>query len=169
MQERIVREDGSMGEWGVPADGADYFAPFRGKTVTESEAARTAMVETLPDGSVKYNCVLPDNLLSHFRGALIEGNYRAIYEQLVSEEAKANYVNRGRNPESMINWFEENRRELLVLLNRMSLGAMSPNSTFRQSGNYFTISLVPQVAKDQVFSQIEMTRENRQFRLLVIQ
>jgi len=172
-QERVVRADGSTGDWvarGTTEKAqSDFFAPFRGKTSTEAEADQTAPTTTLDDGTVVLNCILPDNLISHLRNCLIEGNYQALYEQLVAQHTKDVYVQKGEDPTVMIEWFKENRRDLLVLLNRMSLGAMSPNTTFEQAGDIYSLALIPQLAKDQKFGRIDMIRQDRQFRLLMIE
>jgi len=96
------------------------------------------------------------------------GDYDLLYDQLLAEETKKAYRQRGQDPNDSMVWFAENQRDILIFLNRMSGGMSAPHVVSKSYGKNIRMVITGPVAQDLRFTNLEVTQEMGQFKLLMI-
>ncbi|NOG52722.1 MAG: hypothetical protein HND57_00055 [Planctomycetes bacterium] len=139
-------------------------------SVNGSQPASMA-IETVvenPDGSTTLLTPTPAHVIAHTRKCLYDLNYDLLLEQLIAQETKKTYTDRGLDLQECADWFSDNLRDVLLVLNRMSGGMSSPNVVSKQSGKYLEMRIYGRAAEGMRFTTVEMTQEMGQFKLLLI-
>lgn len=118
-------------------------APASPNMLPEGEApSLTPLVVNHDDGSVTLNAFLPEHVVTHLRNCLIDASYDTIYDQLVSPKTTAQYAARDLDArEELTAWFEENRRELLLMLRYIPAGIDSPNVISEVRGSIYRLKI----------------------------
>lgn len=135
----------------------------------QTEAEPMELVVEHPDGSVTLYSPLDIHLITHLRSCLIQADYELLYDQLLADRAKQTYVAQGLDPRQSIQWFSDNRRDILILLNRMGQGMNSPDVYWENLGPVLRLKLHSGAARSMRFSTIDITREGGNFKLVHIE
>ncbi len=78
--------------------------------------------EVRDDGSVVYRAILPEHVIGNTMTCLRNQEYDALWNHVVSENARRGYLASGKSQEAFVKWCVANRGELMMTLNRMSFG-----------------------------------------------
>ena len=136
--------------------------------VEDAEMRSSPIVTEHADGSVTLHCFQPEHLVAHLRNAMAAGQTDLIFEQLVSDMLKQNYQAKGLDPHESVNWLIANQRDVLVLLNRLSLGMNTPEVSWERHGDVYRARMIGQMAGSLRFRTLDLIRENGQYKLLMI-
>lgn len=138
------------------------------KSLIQPKSQSVPLIVEHPDGSVTLNSPLPINLIAHLRRCLVEEQWEVIFEQLLSNETKQMYRSRGQDPQAAVEWLGQNRQDVLIVLTRMSNGVNSPDVVWDASGPYIRMKIGSPVRYQMRFTNLDVVRENGQYRLLMI-
>lgn len=121
------------------------------------------------DGTVTLICRSPAHLVHHLRDTLRRGEVELVYEQLLAQQLKDNYIDRGRDPRDALTWILKKRRSIEKLLASMPAGERTPGATMKPIGrNAFRISPPGVELLELRYTSIDVTIEDGSFRLLMI-
>lgn len=139
------------------------------RAIDRAQAQQAAQLTVLhEDGSITLNSPRPEHLIAHLRRYIAEANADLIHDQLLSDAAKALYVDRGLDSFDAAHWLIANQRDVLILLNRMTAGLSSPEVVSEPVDQGYRLRLAPHLERAFRFTTLDMVRENGQFRLLLI-
>jgi hypothetical protein len=164
LPERVTLEDGTTIVYQTRAFGRP---PARGGK-EEEERTFQPVVEN-DDGSVELHAILPEHVLGNLIYCLSEEKYEACWEQVLSEQTRQAMGAAGEGYEEFAGFLQRNRRELLVMCNRMALGIPRQHVIMEpaQSG-VIRMKFRPNVAKDFNFRRLDIITEGFELKLLVI-
>lgn len=126
------------------------------------------LVHENPDGSVEYNCMLPEYFVSNLYALLMNEDYEAIEEHLISDLARENYDSMDKDPHEIVDWLGKNRRDVIILLTRMAQGFNSPDVVWERSGSVYRLKLSGRAGYQFRFTVLDVARERGQFKLVLI-
>lgn len=127
---------------------------------------RLRIREEQEDGSVTLQCLLPVHVVVNALECLRRGEYRVIWEQLISRDQRAWYERQGQDGyENFLAFFRENRNEIAAMLNRMHVGKVYGEVVAETGPDGGSMRLRPDVARDFRFAEIVLVREGRYLKL----
>ena len=144
---------------------ADSVGELPGRAVEGNELRRR-----LPDGQIKLYAFSPKDLIGHLRDTLAAGEWELIYSELLSDQLKANYRERGRDPErEAVEYLQRNAQDIRQLLSIIPAGEETPGAHLQKVGrNWYRLSPAGGRNLDLRFSAIEMVVEEGVFRLKML-
>jgi len=118
------------------------------------------------DGTVELRNVVPMHLVVNLLECMRRGEYRVMYEQLISSEQHAWYESRGESGfDEFHSWFQRNRKDIGSMLNRMQAGKVYGEVTITTGERSGIIALRPSVAYDFRLKAIDVVREDGDWKL----
>lgn len=87
------------------------------------------------DGSVRLVSKSPRHVVYHLRQTLIAGETDLLFEQVLSEQTKREYLERRLDPQDAVKFLLDNRRDVLRLLARMPMGEATPGMFLKKVGH----------------------------------
>ncbi len=159
VPDEVLLPDGSLLKFVTDEEWAAIKAEQRGETPAislEADAKTFAPWEQGDDGSIQMRAMIPAHVVGNTMACLRDERYSELWNQMVSSSvrsrAEAAAQSRGDSTEDaeadFVKWCETNRRDALMLLNRMSFGLSSSSAVMRNhGGGRITIELAPQIAK----------------------
>jgi hypothetical protein len=118
------------------------------------------------DGTVELQCVLPMHLVVNLLECLRRGEYKVIYEQLISQEQRSWYEAAGDGGYAQYEaWFQRNRKDIASMLNRMQAGKVYGEVAVSTGTSRGTVALRPKVAYDFRLKALDIVREDGQWKL----
>lgn len=140
---------------------------FKPGTVSD-ESEHQARIEN-PDGSVVLLTTTPAYLVSNLRNCIVLDESDLIFDQLLSNDTKKVYESRDLDPHEAVQWLMSNKRDVLILLNRMGNPMLnSTNVTWESSGPAIRFKIYTPIRLQMRYTILDVVRENGQFRLLMI-
>ncbi len=120
------------------------------------------------DGTVTLISKAPRHVVHHVRRTLIDGELDLLYEQVLSERTKSDYIRARRDPREAIDFMVENKKDILKFLARIRMGELSAGAFLQpRAGGVYTISA--KVAPGQLrFTRLDVAWEHGQCRLVLI-
>ncbi len=100
---------------------------------TQQQNPRSIRIEH-EDGSVSLILSSPRHVVLHLRQALLVEDQDLLFTQILSDRAKQNYVQAGKDPHDAVTFLYDNRREVLKMLQRMPQGELSPGLFLKKIG-----------------------------------
>ncbi|HZW07379.1 MAG TPA: hypothetical protein VFF65_09660 [Phycisphaerales bacterium] len=97
--------------------------------------ADTELVRTTPTGERFLVCQSPRHVIILTRQLLAsadEADRVLLYNQLVSDDTKRRAIMEGNDPARVLDYFTENRAEILDLLSAMPMGELSPDISYER-------------------------------------
>lgn len=120
-------------------------------------------------GNVTLILRSPSDVLWHLYWTIQLQEWDLLYEQVISERLKRNYVERFREPEDALVFIQRHRREVIAVLVLLPGAELTPGAQFRSIGpSAFRITVPDGAAKDAKFSSVDVIIEDGIFRLLLI-
>ena len=163
LPDRIEMEDGTVIVYRERGDEATL------EQHMEDQGEPTRFREEHDDGEVELRAFIPQHILANLVMCLRNEEYDLLWDQLLAEETRQAYEDRG-GFEEFEDFMVENRRDLLAMLNRMLVGqAMQEVSVRRVENNIMRCEFRPQVRHDFKFRRIDMAYEGSDLKLLTIQ
>ncbi|MCA9290098.1 MAG: hypothetical protein KDA25_03155 [Phycisphaerales bacterium] len=164
LPDRVVLEDGTI---------IVYEQGRRTKSamtrVAETPGEGFKVREELEDGTVILRAVLPEQALSNVADCLYTEQYDLLYDQALSPRTREALDERGGGKAEFLRFFQSNRRDILVTLNRMIIGLAGQGTTLERMGdNLFRCRLHPSIAKEVKFSQAIIEWDGTNFRFVTI-
>ncbi len=134
-----------------------------------------ASIDRSADGSrgdgepIRLLTPLPINLIAHLNQCLLVQQYDRMYAYLISEQCKQAYRDESLDPEIEIPaWFEKNRRDILIMLSRMSGGMNSPDVLWDRQDGVTRLKLSGVASRGGRFLTLDLVRTGGQYRVLLI-
>jgi hypothetical protein len=135
----------------------------------ERERKEFRIREELEDGTVVLRGIIPEHVLANFIGCLMNEEYELLYEQLLSEQTKRAWRSEGRDVEDLLDYFADNRLEILRTLNRIHIGLPSFEALMEHvADGVMEMRLQPSVARNYRFTRVRMIQEGVEMKLLNI-
>ncbi len=111
----------------------------------------------------------PADVLWHLYQTLQRGEWDLLYQQVVSDRLKRNYVEHFREAEESLRFLRENRQEIIILLENLPNAELTPGADFRTiDPGAFRITASPESTREARFKSIDVIIEDGVFRLLLI-
>lgn len=124
----------------------------------------------LPDRSVRLFSFAPRHVINNLQDAIRNKETDLIDRYLISQSLKDLYAAEGRDPHQIARFIMENDEEVLRLLKLLPLGENTPGATFQDIGrNRFRLAPLGADMLQLQFTAIQLTIENREFRLLMLE
>ncbi len=118
------------------------------------------------DGTVELRNVVPMHLVVNLLECMRRGEYRVIYDQLISRDQRAWYDQRGESGfDEFHGWFERHRKDIGSMLNRMQAGKVYGEVAVTTGERSGTVALRPSVAYDFRLKAIDVVREDGDWKL----
>jgi hypothetical protein len=118
------------------------------------------------DGSVELRNVIPMHVVVNLLECLRRGEYRVIWEQIISEPQRAWYEDRGpQGYDEFLRYFEKNRKHIASMLNRMQAGKIYGDVITDVGDRSGTVSLRRHVAYDFPLSVLQVVKEGGEWKL----
>jgi hypothetical protein len=149
----------------MPTVGPKYEG-FRDPTAVPDDK----VVRQNPDGSVTLVAKSIRQLMILVQKTLAEDRDDLLYEQVVSEEAKQQYRDKGKEPLEILAYLKEHRQDISTLFSRMPFGEQSPNVILDQPGNRtFHLKLTGLATKGSNFHHLWAIMEHGTWKLLWVE
>ena len=164
--------DSSMPESTITADGTEIrWIDDRSRELHGFEqtiGGEQVLIRTeQEDGTVELQCMLPMHLVVNLLECLRRGEYQLIYDELISSEKRSWYEKEGDvGYERFQDWFEQNRKDMASMLNRMHAGKVFGEVSVSTGESRGTVALRPKVAYDFRLKAIDIVREDGQWKLV---
>lgn len=161
---RVVLEDGTTVVYQTRSFGKP---PARGGDAADEEVFEPVVEHD--DGTVELNAVLPEHLLGNLIYCLRHEKYEVCWNQVLSETTRQAMAAAGEGYEEFAGFLQRNRRDLLVMSQRMLLG-LPRQDILMESGSQGVIRMKfrPRIAQDFNFRRVDMITEGFELKLLVI-
>lgn len=120
-------------------------------------------------GAVRMLSFTPSDVLANMMNCLRLERYDLLFESLLADEARLQYLASGRTAADFAAWCEKNRRELMATLNRMSFGMMSGEVVIDRVGRgTIRCRFNPHVGSQFRFREVTMVSDPPGLRLLAV-
>ncbi|MCA9286505.1 MAG: hypothetical protein KDA22_14875 [Phycisphaerales bacterium] len=141
-----------------------------GAAEATGEAAKTVQIrEENPDGSVILRSILPEHVVGNTMTCLRNEEYQLMWEQLLARSTRQAYEAQGLGYEGFAAFMQQNRREIMTTLNRMSFGFYGSDVVLERNGQGgLRARLSPFVSSQFKFTTIEVAPEDGVMKLLLI-
>lgn len=124
----------------------------------------------LENGDIVLVSRSPAELVFHLRRTIRDEEWDLIYEQLLSEQLKTAYEERGLEPTAAIEFIQRYAREITELLIMIPAGDQTPGAGFDRLGrNAYRITIPGGRLNETAFVSMDVVYEERTFRLRMIQ
>ncbi|MEC9374068.1 MAG: hypothetical protein VYC34_09495 [Planctomycetota bacterium] len=120
------------------------------------------------DGTIELLSFAPRHIVANLRETLLNEEYDLIYEQIISDRTKNEYIERGLDPLEARDFFQKRRRDILQFLARMPMGELTPGLFMRHIGGQVYRLELPNRANTR-FIRLDFTWEHGVCKLVVIQ
>ncbi|MFO0895218.1 MAG: hypothetical protein U0574_09740 [Phycisphaerales bacterium] len=138
-------------------DETDEARKAREKKEAEEGIKELQMREETPDGKVILRAFTPEQVLAHMMTCLRNEEYDLLYEQVLDPASRNRWKEQG-GPEAWRAWCEENRRELMSTLNRMSFSLLGGDVVLEKTGaNVLRSRFAPRLHSQFKFHVVEMS------------
>lgn len=137
----------------------------------ESEDQNSAGIlrRTNDDGTVSLISRSPRHVVYHLLTLLASEEEDLLFDQLLSDNLKEAYIQRGKDPREAVDFLMDNRDDIRRLLATIPMGEQTPGVLARPIGrNMFRLSAPSVMARDLRFKHFDVVMEGRVFRLLLI-
>jgi hypothetical protein len=163
LPDRVVLDDGTEIVYVRPGDkrGVMKEVEKRGEKFSYREESET--------GDVRIRAVLPEHVLANTILCLRNEEYDLLYEQLLAEQTREYYEGLDDGYEQFEAYMRENRRDLLVTLNRMLFGIAHQDTIMRRVDQFVTrLEFRPQIVSNFAFTSVDIANERGELKLLSI-
>lgn len=121
------------------------------------------------DGSVTLILSSPRHVILHLRQTLLDEDRDLLFDQVLSDRAKENYAQAGKDPHEAVEFLIANRREVLKMLQRMPQGELSPGLFMKKIGpNAFRLELNGAQSRGLAFRRLDVVWELGVCKLLAV-
>ena len=125
--------------------------------------------EEKDDGTIILRALLPEHVLANTLTCLHNGEYELLWEQMMSQQTKRAYEQRGEGVEAFSAFFRKHRADLAATLTRLLLGIPRREAVMENLGaGVIRFRLHPRVAKQFKFKMADVVSEPQGLRLLMI-
>lgn len=163
LPDRVTLDDGTVVVFGEK--------PITGSTMRADEDARQPFQirEEQEDGTIILRALLPEHVLANTLTCLHNGEYELLWEQVVSQETKRAYEQRGEGVDEFSAFFRTHRAELAATLTRLLLGIPRREAVMENlGGGVIRFRLHPRVDEQFKFKTADVVSEPQGLRLLMI-
>lgn len=120
-------------------------------------------------GNVTLILRSPADVLYHSYWTIQRGEWELLYDQVVSDRLKRNYVEHFKEPEESVRFLRRNRQDVLQLLELLPGAEMTPGALLSTVGPLaFRITASPEQTFGKRFTSVDVIIEDGVFRLLLI-
>lgn len=120
-------------------------------------------------GNVTLILRSPADVLYHTYRTIQGSEWELLYEQVISEKLKRNYVEHFKDPEESVRFLRRNRLDVLQLLEVLPGAEMTPGAMLSTVGPMaFRITASPEQTFGRRFKSVDVIIEDGVFRLLLI-
>ena len=158
LKNEVVREDGTIVKYSLTGGSTtpevlQYFDSLE----LESKDEET--------GKVTLLAVIPEQLFTQTLICLRDRRWDILYDQLLSENAKAYFDSRQDDLQSLRTFFETNRRELAKSLQKMVQGKQFGDILIKDTGQLMYLTFAPQFSGTFKFKLFVLKREGQFLKL----
>jgi hypothetical protein len=158
----VTLDDGTVVVYGEHATGAGLRPPREG-------AEPRRIREEREDGTVVLSAWMPQDVLANMLMCLRNREYELFWEQMVSQQTKAESGRAGQGETEFGQWCERHRSELGATLTRMLMGLTRNEAIFENlGGGVIRCRLYPGIASQFAFTRADVISEPAGVRLLSI-
>jgi hypothetical protein len=125
--------------------------------------------EEREDGKIILRNLVPEHLLANTLACLQKEEYQLIYDQLLADETKATYEEKGQGAEDVAVFLKKYRHDIAGTLSRMIAALPNQEVRIERREPYVRCTLRPQIAGPFKFKVVDMVKEGQQLKLKVIQ
>lgn len=163
-QERVVSMKGPLvGLPGSSAASAQKVTPGHDPTAIEDGQLRV----TLDDGTVELRSRRARHLMVHVYQTLLNDERELFTEQVLSEQTKQEFIDRGMDPGQAFDMLMERRRDVFELFNRLPQGEMTPGVLWKKLGDRtYRLKIQGVRARDLRWNCMDARFEDGNWRLL---
>ena len=126
--------------------------------------------EELDDGTVVLRALFPDHVLANTMTCLRNQEYQLLWDQVLAEVTKEEYLERDMGPEEFAAFCAKNRSEMMTTLHRMNFGYYGGSDvlidTFEDRS--VRIRFSPQLGRQFVFREVLVVMERNNMKLKLI-
>jgi hypothetical protein len=165
---RMASVDGAEG--GTDRDGTEVrWVQADERTLegfTNQQGEIFMMREERSDGTIALNALMPEHVMLNTLDCLSNQEYRLLWDEMISEQTRTWYEEEGGGYEACEQFFRTNRRDVVLLLNRMKAG-MASREVDRitiQDGK-IRLQLVQQLRHRFTYTLIDCTWDGEKYRL----
>ena len=120
-------------------------------------------------GNVTLIMRSPADVLYHTYWTIQRGEWEILYEQVISDRLKRNYVEHFKDPEESVRFLRRNRQDVQQLLEVLPGAEMTPGALLSTVGPLaFRITASPEQTHGKKFKSVDVVIEDGVFRLLLI-
>lgn len=122
-----------------------------------------------PDGSIKVVAKSIRHLMTNIMLCLEYEDDEVLFEQVVSDQTKAEFRGRGQDPKEVVELLKNSRGDIALLFSRMPFGEQSPNVIIQQPARRtMMLEVTGLAAKDLTYTQLWAVMEKGNWKLLWI-
>lgn len=157
---------GGLNPDGTPREGPAT-RPTPGSAAEALAMTETDLIKEGPDGRKVLVAKIIQHTIIHLVRTLRADDDELLYDQVISQATKDHLLSEGRDPREAIEFFKENRDDIIAMLSRMSAAENTPGVIVDQAGKRnFRLRITGTAAKGLRFTEYWVTLEKGNWRVL---
>lgn len=109
----------------------------------------------------------PRHVMIHLSLRLNEGKDDLVYDQLVSDVTKQQFISDGKDPREISRWLQENYDDMMILFARMPAAELSPGVIMEPAGrNQFRLKLTGTMGRGIRFNELWVQKVGRSWKFV---
>lgn len=138
-----------------------------GKTARAPGRPPLQIREYHDDGTVTLRCMVPEHVLVNFLECLRNREYELVWDQLLAEHTRQQFLEDGSGMEACVAYLRQNRHDLVATLTRMVAGLAAQETRFDAMGDgRVRCVLRPQHVGKLKYKYFDVAREGIELKLL---
>lgn len=151
--------EGAEGEEGAKAAGDGV----------ETRAIAAGLRKVNKDGSVLLVSKSPSDVMYHVMSTLRNKEHSLLFDQVLSEMTKAEYLRRGMEPRDAVKWLAKHEGDIADLFSTLPMGEQTPGVYMESIGrNMFRLEAPVAMRGEVRLTRFDVVIEKGEFRLLMI-
>ncbi|MFM1889678.1 MAG: hypothetical protein RLZZ565_435 [Planctomycetota bacterium] len=171
LPDEVVTDDGRIIRFvstPLPQLRAQLEAQDRGE-VPEEAGESIEIWQEQDDGTVEIRCITPEHVLANTMNCLRFERYDVLWEALLAERTREEFIARGGSPAAFAEWCAKHRNDLMATLNRMGFGFLGGDVILDNLGDgVLRARFTPRVGDQFKFNEVRILHDPPGMKLLTI-